>query len=79
MLYAASVRVRSGKVNRRIDVIIEADDLDKAKEKALKQARNIYAPDKKATYAIIGMINEVEAFENFSPLLGKPELDPNSP
>lgn len=66
MLYAASVRVRSGKTNRRIDVIIEANDPEKAKEKALKQARSIYAPDKKATYTIIGMINEVEALENLS-------------
>jgi hypothetical protein len=66
MLYAASVRVRSGKTHRRIDVIVEADDLEKAKEKALKQARNIYAPDKKATYTIIGMINEIEALENLS-------------
>lgn len=71
MLYAASVRVRSGKINRRIDVIIEADDLEKAKEKALKQARNIYAPDKKATYNIVGMINEVEALENLSPQTDK--------
>jgi len=66
MLYAASVRVRSGKASRRIDVIVEAGDPEKAKEKALKQARNIYAPDKKATYTIIGMINEVEAIENLA-------------
>lgn len=67
MLYAASVRVRFGKSQRRIDVIIEAADLEKAKEKALKQAHNIYAPGKKATYTIIGTISETEAFENFFP------------
>ena len=65
MLYAASVRVRFGKTSRRIDVIVEADELDKAKARALKQARNIYAPGKKATYTLIGIINETEAFENF--------------
>lgn len=78
MLYAASVRVRFGKINRRIDVIIEADDLEKAKEKALKQARNIYAPDKKATYTIFGMINEVEAFENYSAPSDKIDQEPTS-
>jgi hypothetical protein len=78
MLYAASIRVRFSKINRRIDVIIEADDLEKAKEKALKQARKIYTPDKKATYSIIGIINEVEAFDNFFAQLDKADEEPTS-
>lgn len=66
MLYAASVKVSYGKNHRRIDVIVEADDPEKAKAKVIKQARSIYNPGKKATYEIIGMISETEAFENFS-------------
>jgi hypothetical protein len=78
MLYAASVRVRSGKNLRRIDVIVEADELEKAREKALKQARNIYAPGKKANYSIIGIISETEAFENFFAQIDKNEPEPAS-
>jgi hypothetical protein len=78
MLYAASVRVRFGKSLRRIDVIVEADELEKAREKALKQARNIYAPDKKANYSIIGIISETEAFENFFAQIDKNEPEPAS-
>jgi hypothetical protein len=66
MLYAASVRVNFKKAQRRLDIIVEADDLDSAKEKVLKQARKIYAPGKKAVYAIIGTISETEAFDAFS-------------
>ncbi len=73
MLYAASVRVRFGKNLRRIDVIVEADELEKAREKALKQAHNIYAPGKKADYSIIGIISETEAFENFFAQIDKNE------
>lgn len=78
MLYAASVRVRIGKTSRRIDVIIEADELDQAKVKALKQARNIYAPGKKASYSIIGIINETEAFENFFAQPDQNDQEPTS-
>lgn len=66
MLYAASVKVNFGKNHRRLDVIVEAPDLEKAQEKAIKQARKIYAPGKKATYSIIGIINEVEAIDSFN-------------
>lgn len=66
MLYAASVRVSFKKAQRRLDIIVEADDLEKAKEKVLKQARKIYAPGKKAIYAIIGTVSETEAFNDFS-------------
>ena len=65
MLYAASVKVCCGKNHRRIDIIVEADDPEKAKAKVVKQARKIYAPGKKATYEIIGMVSEAEAFEKF--------------
>jgi hypothetical protein len=65
MLYAASVRVTFKKTQRRIDIIVEADDLESAKEKVLKQARKIYAPGKKAVYTIIGTVSETEAFTEF--------------
>ncbi len=61
MLYATSVRVSLGKQQRRIDIIVEAKDAEQATEKALKKARSIYAPGKKAVYTIIGMVNENEA------------------
>jgi hypothetical protein len=66
MLYAASVRVSFKKTQRRLDIIVEADDLESAKEKVLKQARKIYAPGKKAVYTIIGTVSEAEAYSNFS-------------
>ncbi len=65
MLYAASVRVTFRKTQRRIDIIVEADGLESAKEKVLKQARKIYAPGKKAVYTIIGTVSETEAFADF--------------
>ncbi|MCL6591035.1 MAG: hypothetical protein K6U80_13910 [Firmicutes bacterium] len=65
MLFAASVKVVFGQNKRRIDVIVEDEDLEKAKIKAIKQARSIYAPGKKATYTIIEIIDESEAFEQF--------------
>jgi hypothetical protein len=65
MLYAAQVRVSLGRNHRRIDVIVEAEDLEKAKEKAIKQARKLYLPDKKAVYSILEIISEEEAFKNF--------------
>lgn len=61
MLYAASVKVSYRKAQRRIDVIVEAADLERAREKALKQARSIYAPHKKAVYAVTGIVSETEA------------------
>jgi hypothetical protein len=66
MLYAASVKVNFKKIQRRLDIIVEADSLANAKEKVLKQAHKIYAPGKKATYAIIGTVSETEAFTDFS-------------
>jgi hypothetical protein len=66
MLYAASVRVSFKKSHRRLDILVEADSLENAKEKVLKQARKIYAPGKKATYTIIGTVSETEAYTNFS-------------
>lgn len=65
MLYAASVKVSYGKNHRRVDVIVEADDPEKAKAKLMKQAHSIYAPGKKAQYEMIEMISETEAFESF--------------
>lgn len=61
MLYAASVKVNFRNHQRRIDVIVEAEDLERAKTKAVKQARNIYTPAKKATYTINEIISEAEA------------------
>ncbi|MGE5581523.1 MAG: hypothetical protein ACM3X9_03210 [Bacillota bacterium] len=65
MLYAASVRISFRNNQRRLDIIVEADNLENAKEKVLKQARKIYAPGKKAVYSIIGTISEAEALEGF--------------
>jgi hypothetical protein len=66
MLYAASVRVSFKKNQRRLDIIVEADNLESAIEKVLKQARKIYAPGKKAIYSIIGTVSETEAYTDFS-------------
>ena len=77
MLYAASVKINFKGNQRRLDIIVEADGLERAKEKALKQARKIYAPGKKAVYTIISIINEAEALENFSSPIG--DLDNKSP
>lgn len=63
MLFAASVRVTHRKNQRRIDVIVNAENLEKATEKAIKQARNIYAPGKKAVYTVTYIISETEALE----------------
>ncbi|HBF37674.1 MAG TPA: hypothetical protein DDW50_10170 [Firmicutes bacterium] len=65
MLFAASVRVTFKKAQRRLDIIVEAENLESAKEKVLKQARKIYAPGKKAIYTIIGTISETEIYTNF--------------
>jgi hypothetical protein len=66
MLYAASVRVSLKKNQRRLDIIVEAENLENASEKVLKQARKIYAPGKKAIYTIIGTVSETEAYTDFS-------------
>jgi len=61
MLYAASVKISLGKNRRRVDLIVEAPDLEQAKEKAVKQAKKIYCPGKKAIYAVNVIISESEA------------------
>jgi hypothetical protein len=64
MLFAASVRVNiPRKPSRRIDLIVNAADLDAAKERAVKQARSIYLPAKKATYELMEIIDEAEAVQ----------------
>lgn len=67
MLYAASVKVTFRRNQRRIDVIVNADNLEKATEKAIKQARSIYAPGKKAVYTVTEIISETEALETLQP------------
>ncbi len=67
MLYAASVKVTFRRNQRRIDLIVNAENLEKAKEKAVKQARSIYAPGKKALYTVCEIINETEALETLRP------------
>ena len=63
MLFAASVKINFGKNQRRISVLIEAEDMESAKVKAIKQARKIYAPGKKANYTILEIINEQDAYQ----------------
>lgn len=67
MLYAASVRVTFRRKQRRIDVIVNAENLEKATEKAIKQARSIYNPGKKAIYTVTEIISETEAMETLKP------------
>lgn len=67
MLYAASVKVTYRRNQRRIDLIVNAENLEKAKEKAVKQARSIYAPGKKAIYTVSEIISEIEALETLRP------------
>lgn len=67
MLYAASVKVSYRNAQRRIDVIVEAASLEQAQEKAVKQARGIYSPHKKAIYSIIGILSETEAINRLAP------------
>ena len=81
MLFAASVRISLGRNHRRLSIVIEANDLETAKEKAVKQARNIYAPGKKATYTIVEIINEQDAYQTVAQrgtALGSvPEAEPS--
>jgi hypothetical protein len=81
LLYAASVKVTHRRNQRRIDLIVNAENLEKAKEKAVKQARSIYAPGKKAVYTVIEIINEIEALETLQPFptTETPEPDPEIP
>ncbi|MGE5607576.1 MAG: hypothetical protein ACM3YE_18025 [Bacteroidota bacterium] len=67
MLYAASVKVTFRRNQRRIDVIVNAENIEKATEKAVKQARSIYSPGKKAVYSVTNIISETEALETFQP------------
>lgn len=83
MLYAASVKVTFRRKQRRIDVIVNADDLEKATEKAIKQARSIYSPGKKAVYTVTNIISETEALETLQPfptadVLPEPDIDDSS-
>lgn len=77
MLYAASVKVTFRGNQRRIDVIVNAENLEKAKEKAIKQARSIYAPGKKAVYSVTEIISESEALETLRPFPAVPEPSAN--
>lgn len=82
MLYAASVKVTYRRSQRRIDLIVNADNLEKAKERAIKQARNIYAPGKKAIYKVSDIISEIEALETLRPFPSTEipaEPDPENP
>lgn len=66
MLYAASIKISFGKNQRRIDLIIDAEDPKNVEEKAIKQAKKIYCPNKKATYTLLTMVSESEALESIS-------------
>ncbi len=66
MLFAASVKVTYRKGQRRIDVVVEANELETAKEKAIKQARKIYLPSKKAIYTVTEIINENDAYQTLA-------------
>lgn len=82
MLYAASVKVTFRRKQRRIDVIVNAEDLEKATEKAMKQARSIYNPGKKAVYTVTEIISETEAMETLQPFPtvdNFPESDSENP
>jgi hypothetical protein len=64
MLFAASVRVNvARKSSRRIDLIVNAANLEAAKERAVKQARSLYLPAKRATYELMEIIDEAEAVQ----------------
>jgi hypothetical protein len=66
MLYAFSIKIRLGKNTRRLDILVEADELKAAEAKAVKQARKLYNPGKKAVYKVIQVVSESEALEVFS-------------
>jgi len=66
MLYAASVKITHGKNQRRLDLVVEAVSPEEAETKALKQARKMYCPGKKAIYTIMTLIDETEAMAAFN-------------
>jgi hypothetical protein len=66
MLYAFAIKVSLGKNIRRLDILIEADELKTAETKAVKQARKLYNPGKKAVYTVSQVVNESEALKTFS-------------
>jgi hypothetical protein len=65
MLYAFAIKVNLGKNTRRLDILVEADDLKSAEAKAVRQARKLYNPGKKAVYTVTQVISESEALEVF--------------
>jgi hypothetical protein len=67
MLFALSVRVSLGKNHRRLDLIVEAAAAGEAEAKALKQAKKIYNPGKKAVYTVIKTVSETEALTVLAP------------
>lgn len=66
MLYAASVKIVYKNNQRRLDLVVEAENPAEAENKALKQARKMFCPNKKTTYNLITLIDETEALETFS-------------
>lgn len=67
MLFAVSVKVTLGKNQRRLNLIVETDDPQEVEAKAIKQARKLYNPGKKAVYTVIQSISETEALEVLPP------------
>ena len=63
MLFAVSVKVSLGKSQRRLDLIVEATDAQAVEAQAIKQARRLYNPGKKAVYTVIRSVSETEALE----------------
>lgn len=61
MLYAISVKISIKRTQRRIDLVVSAETPEQAGQKALKQARKMYAPGKKAVYTIVTLVTEDEA------------------
>lgn len=66
MLYAISVKISAGKNQRRIDLVVSAESPEEAGEKAVKQARKMYYPGKKAVYTITTLVTEDEAIAAYT-------------
>lgn len=66
MLYAVSVKITYGKNQRRLDLVVEAVSPEEAETKAIKQARKMYCPGKKAIYTVMTLIDETEAMAVFA-------------
>jgi hypothetical protein len=79
MLYAFSIKVSLGKNTRRLDLLVEADELNTAKAKAVKQARKLYNPGKKAVYTVSRVVSENEALEVFTQAAAPKNPLSNSP